>query len=126
MSEDNPAASNMPFAILIRDCGAQIAAGHIVFQKVTCAGCGARIGIEEPNRFYTKIRHDGDDSCGHVTDCEKTGGGYMLSITNDRSSMERIYGKIPSVLTVVEVPDGPQESGRKDRVEGVPPSGACS
>jgi hypothetical protein len=39
-----------------------------VFQKFTCAGCGNRLTIEEPNTFYTSGKCD---ACGHITDIKK-------------------------------------------------------
>lgn len=46
------------------------------FQKFTCAGCGERLMMEEPNVFH-ETGHC--DRCGYVTDLSKRGCGYMLT-----------------------------------------------
>jgi hypothetical protein len=46
-----------------------------VFQKFTCAGCGNRLTIEEPNTFYTSGKCD---ACGHITDIKKDGCNFLV------------------------------------------------
>jgi hypothetical protein len=45
------------------------------YQKFTCAGCGERLGIDEPNKFYTK---GNCDNCSTITDIKKDGCNYMV------------------------------------------------
>ena len=52
--------------------------GHQIFQKFTCAKCGERLTIDEPNKFYT---HGTCHVCGTLTDIRINGCNYML-ITN--------------------------------------------
>ena len=55
--------------------------GHIVYQKWTCAKCGERVTANIPNMITQNGRHEekADGSpCGHITDCAKAGGNYML------------------------------------------------
>ncbi len=56
-----------------------IKAGHEVFQKFTCIGCGERLMVEEANRLYTS---GSCDKCGVVTDIKKTGCNYLVIIMN--------------------------------------------
>lgn len=49
--------------------------GVHVYQKYTCAGCGNRLTIETPNRFYETGTCD---QCPAVTDIKKQGCNYML------------------------------------------------
>jgi hypothetical protein len=53
---------------LIRD-------GATVFFKFTCASCGSRQMFDVPNTVY---REGGCEECGHVTDLNISGCGYML------------------------------------------------
>lgn len=45
------------------------------YQKFTCAGCGNRLTIDEPYRFYTQGTCD---KCDAVTDIEKQGCNYLI------------------------------------------------
>lgn len=76
----NDTTSDHPFREVIAAVEEHIANGALCFQKFTCAGCGARLGIDEPNRFYT---HASCDKCGHLTDLIERGCGYLLVWTND-------------------------------------------
>lgn len=49
--------------------------GHDTYQKYTCSGCGARLGMEEPNFIYT---HGSCNECPAITDIEKQGCNFML------------------------------------------------
>lgn len=64
-----------PFDEVTKTAQDYIALGAQVFQKFTCAGCGARQTIDEPNRFYTSGKCQ---ECGHVTDIRKQGCNYLL------------------------------------------------
>lgn len=52
--------------------------GVLCYQKFTCAGCGNRLGIEEPYRFYTQGTCD---ECDAITNIEKQGCNYILVMT---------------------------------------------
>jgi hypothetical protein len=64
-----------PFADCAIKAEALANAGHEVFQKFTCAGCGARLQIEEPNVFH---KTGTCDKCRVVTDIEKQGCNYAV------------------------------------------------
>lgn len=49
--------------------------GRKCYQKFTCANCGQRLTMEEPNVLYTTGHCD---KCGHITDIEKAGCNYLL------------------------------------------------
>ena len=66
---------NHPFDDVVKTVQEQIAQGHLCFQKFTCAGCGQRLTIDEPNLFYTS---GSCDRCGHITDIKKTGCNMVL------------------------------------------------
>jgi hypothetical protein len=51
-----------------------IANGVTVFQKFTCASCGKRNTVGEPNVFYSVCQCE----CGHTTNIEKSGCNYVL------------------------------------------------
>lgn len=68
-----------PFDEVIAEVERQIAMGRICYQKFTCAGCGARLTIEEPNKFHTLGTCD---KCPAVTDIKKQGCNYMLVATS--------------------------------------------
>jgi hypothetical protein len=63
-----------PFNRVVMDAGKLIAEGATVYQKYTCAGCGARLGMEEPNVFHTRGTCD---QCDAITDIRKNGCNYM-------------------------------------------------
>jgi hypothetical protein len=46
-----------------------------VYQKFTCAGCGNRLTIEEPNTFYTSGKCD---KCEAITDIKKDGYNFLV------------------------------------------------
>jgi hypothetical protein len=50
-------------------------AGHKIHQKFTCAGCGQRLTIEEPNVFYTEGTCD---QCPAVTNIREQGCNYLI------------------------------------------------
>ena len=84
--EPNGKHKDKPWDENLRDMLMYWRAGHDVYQKVTCAGCGQRLTIEEPGVVYRTIRCDGDESkpgCGHITDCTKVGGGFMLVMRSE-------------------------------------------
>jgi hypothetical protein len=68
---------DQPFA----DCAAKAetlaAAGHEVFQKFTCDGCGSRLMIAEPNVFHETGTCD---KCETITDIKRKGCGFMLHL----------------------------------------------
>lgn len=49
--------------------------GAEVHQKFTCAKCGVRQTIAEPNKFYTKGKCE---ECGHITDIKAQGCNYLI------------------------------------------------
>lgn len=55
-----------------------IAQGATIYQKFTCAGCGQRLTMDEPNQFFTE---GGCDKCDAITDIEKDGCNYLVTST---------------------------------------------
>lgn len=53
--------------------------GFVAFQKFTCAGCGNRLTIDEPFKFYTEGTCD---NCPAVTDIVQQGCNYMLVVVS--------------------------------------------
>jgi hypothetical protein len=49
--------------------------GFKVYQKFTCAGCGTRLTIDEPNHFH---RMGSCDKCNVITNIEQRGCNYMV------------------------------------------------
>lgn len=56
-------------------CEKIIATGGTIHQKYTCAKCGSRQAMEEPNKFFTTGTCG---ECGHVTDIAKQGCNYLV------------------------------------------------
>jgi len=63
-----------PFEEAVAKAIAAMQEGANIYQKYTCAGCGARLGMEEPNKFYTRGTCD---QCETVTDIRKRGCNFM-------------------------------------------------
>jgi hypothetical protein len=66
-------SDDYPFDEVVKVADKIIARGWTLYQKFTCAGCGERCTMEEPNSFYTS----GNCECGHVTDIRERGCNYM-------------------------------------------------
>ncbi len=49
--------------------------GAVVFQKFTCASCGARQTMAEANKFFTSGKCE---ECGAVTDIKSRGCNFMM------------------------------------------------
>jgi hypothetical protein len=64
-----------PFADVVVKAEAIADAGHECFQKFTCAGCGARLTIDEPNAFHETGTCD---KCDVVTDIRKQGCNFLV------------------------------------------------
>lgn len=47
------------------------------YQKYTCAGCGNRLTIEEPNKFYET---GSCDKCDTITNIKERGCNFMLYV----------------------------------------------
>lgn len=63
------------FSDVFAQADRHVRAGAVVHQKFTCARCGARQTMEEPNKFFTTGRCE---ECGHVTDIEARGCNFVL------------------------------------------------
>jgi Zn finger protein HypA/HybF involved in hydrogenase expression len=64
-----------PFDEVAATAQEKIAEGATVYQKFTCAKCGQRLTIEEPNVFFTEGHCD---KCGAITDIKKRGCNYLI------------------------------------------------
>ena len=58
-----------------------------LYQKFTCAGCGERLGIDEPNVFYEQGTCD---RCDAVTDIKRQGCNYMAMWSLDDEKIVRM------------------------------------
>ena len=71
----------------IEDCAATaerlIADGCEIFQKFTCAKCGSRQVMGEPNKFFTSGKCE---ECGGVTDIAADGCNYVVVGRGDRAA----------------------------------------
>ena len=68
-------ARDLPFVEIADQMQRHMLDGWDVFQKFTCANCGQRLTMAEPNMMWK----EGDcDQCGHVTDIVKQGCGYSV------------------------------------------------
>jgi hypothetical protein len=68
-----------PFEVIAEAVKAHALAGRECFQKFTCAKCGQRLTMEDPNVLYTKGHCD---KCGHMTDIKAQGCNYLLAARN--------------------------------------------
>lgn len=67
--------TDFPFKEVAAEAEKHVQNGFQVFQKFTCAKCGARQTMAVPNTFYTT---GSCEECEHVTDIEKQGCNYLL------------------------------------------------
>lgn len=67
--------NDFPFDKVTRKAAKIAALGGYTFQKFTCAGCGARLTMDEPNVFHET---GSCDRCDVVTDIRKRGCNYMV------------------------------------------------
>jgi hypothetical protein len=63
-----------PFDIAVAKANEAIRAGFTIYQKFTCAGCGARLTIDEPNTFHAVGTCD---RCPAITQIHRTGCGFL-------------------------------------------------
>ena len=70
-----PEIKDYPFTEIAEAIWKHAMDGNECFQKFTCANCGTRLTIDEPNVMY---RTGHCDKCGHITDIEKQGCNYLL------------------------------------------------
>lgn len=67
--------TDMPFYEVLDKALPFIKRGHTVLQKFTCASCGARQTMVEPNIFFIVGTCE---RCGAKTNIEQRGCGYMM------------------------------------------------
>jgi len=82
--------SDGPFYVIAAEVEAQAKAGHICFQKFTCAKCGSRQAFDVPNVMYMTGSWP---ECGHVTDLVAPGCGFALIMSTTpeaRAALNRI------------------------------------
>lgn len=72
--------SDGPLELIAEECEELIAKGATIFQKFTCEACLARQVMTEPNVLYTSGKCD---ECGHVTDIQLRGCGFMYVASGD-------------------------------------------
>lgn len=64
-----------PFNECVHHANQIIVCGGVVFQQFTCAHCGAKQTIGEPNTFYLT---GSCEECGGLTNIKKDGMNYMV------------------------------------------------
>jgi hypothetical protein len=76
MSKDPKIKYNdFPFDDLVERGIERMNQGWDVYLKFTCSGCGQRLTIDVPNKFFTEGTCD---KCPALTDIRKTGGNMMI------------------------------------------------
>lgn len=71
--------SDYPLAEVAKTIEKLIENGHVIYQKFTCAVCGARLTMEEPNTLFTS----GTCECGYTTPIKKC--NYLLVMKGGKS-----------------------------------------
>jgi ribosomal protein L37AE/L43A len=77
MSDDTPKPkyNDYPFSVIEEAVREVLKKGDTtIHQKFTCAKCGARQTMEEPNVLYLLGKCE---ECGHVTDIKAQGCNYL-------------------------------------------------
>lgn len=69
-----------PFYEIAQEIEGLVTAGATIFQKFTCEICRARQTMPSPNVLYKTGRCD---ECGHITNLERNGCGFMLIASSD-------------------------------------------
>lgn len=62
-------------------------AGALAFQKFTCAKCGSRQTMTEPNTIY---RSGSCAECGHITQIERCGFSLIIPGNAEAAAIARI------------------------------------
>lgn len=74
-SEPGPEGSNHPIDEVLLQASLWHKLGHTIHQRYTCAGCGKRQIMEQPNAFFKRGRCE---ECGVITDIEKAGCNFAV------------------------------------------------
>jgi hypothetical protein len=75
MNDDDDRIVDFPWDEVVMEAERLTRAGFQVYQKFTCSGCGQRLTIETPNRFYET---GSCDKCDVITDIKKQGCNFLL------------------------------------------------
>jgi hypothetical protein len=67
-------ANNYPFDECAAGAQEVTLRGGIIFQKFTCSGCGNRLTMDVPNKFFTRGTCD---QCGTETNIQETGCNFL-------------------------------------------------
>jgi len=70
-----------PFDEVAKAAAEKIKQGFTVHQKFTCAGCGNRLTIDEPNVFHEL---GSCDNCKTITNIRKRGCNFLLISSRSR------------------------------------------
>lgn len=88
-----PNYNNYPFNEIAKAVERLAGLGWDCFQKFSCAKCGQRLTMDEPNVLY---KTGTCDKCGHVTNIENDGCNYLLVGRN------KTVGEFLSLSSTVE------------------------
>lgn len=64
-----------PFEEVLARAEQLVAEGATIFQKFTCANCGARQTMEEKNTFFAE---GSCEECGYITNIRAQGCNYLV------------------------------------------------
>lgn len=102
-----PKFKDFPFAKITAAALAHAREGKLVFQKWTCAGCGARL-YGKPGHWFTEGRCDevdGKMGCGTITNIAKQGCNFGLVVG---LTPEGVAGLGPLAKAILGDTEGPQ------------------
>lgn len=67
---------DFPFWEVAKKAKKLVEEGFYLYQKFTCAKCGQRLTMSDPNVFH---KEGSCDKCGHITNIELQGCNYLFS-----------------------------------------------
>lgn len=89
--DDKP--RDFPFEAMCKQAQELVEQGVDVFQKFSCRGCGERLMIEMPNKFFEEGTCPG---CGTITNIKERGCNYlvrmMLTIDAENQDVKQANG----------------------------------
>ena len=73
-------AKDHPFDEVVENAKRAMGKGFKTFQSFTCSGCGQRLTMDEPNKFYAEGTCD---KCPAKTDIRKQGCNFAAMLIDD-------------------------------------------
>jgi hypothetical protein len=75
LTEDGP--RDFPFDLMCEQAKRRVGEGMTIYQKFTCAGCGSRLTMDNPNILFET---GSCDKCDTITDIRKHGCNFLVHI----------------------------------------------